>query len=140
MKPSLQMAKKPERVVEGGHLRARARWVKAGAASLVAGTLTVQQTRSQLRQVESQLHAAGQELERRKSVLAEIESDAVSLATGLVGEWVAVTDPASGALYYCNTTTGETMWDKPESFVEPPLPPGWATAYDETGEEGGGFL
>ena len=128
------MSKQPEQV--GGAPssgRAHARWIKAASAALVAGTLTVQQTRSQLRQVESQLHSAGQELERRKSALAEIESDAMSLATGLVGEWVAVTDPASGALYYCNTTTGETMWDRPESFVEAPLPAGWAEAFDETG-------
>jgi len=37
-------------------------------------------------------------------------------------DWVEETDPASGAVYYSNTITGETSWDVPVGFGSAPVP------------------
>eukprot|EP00928_Gymnodinium_smaydae_P080507 TRINITY_DN64192_c1_g1_i1.p2 TRINITY_DN64192_c1_g1~~TRINITY_DN64192_c1_g1_i1.p2 ORF type:complete len:275 (-),score=66.97 TRINITY_DN64192_c1_g1_i1:152-976(-) len=55
--------------------------------------------------------------------------------------WEAVSDPASGKIYYCNRATGESSWTPPAAPAAAPpppmmapqpgmLPPGWETAQD----------
>ena len=34
-----------------------------------------------------------------------------------------MTDPSSGRVYYANTTTGESTWERPVATVPPPPPP-----------------
>jgi len=46
-----------------------------------------------------------------------------SLLLLFLQEWVASTDPQSGRLFYLNTRTKETSWEKPAGFIPPPPPP-----------------
>ena len=48
-------------------------------------------------------------------------------------EWVDEVDPASGAVYYVNSLTGETTWERPQTpsvRVVPELPDGWIELMD----------
>ncbi|KAF7819172.1 Polyglutamine-binding protein 1 [Senna tora] len=53
--------------------------------------------------------------------------------------WVEAKDPASGAFYYYNETTGKSQWERPveaslnvQSPSPKPLPENWVEALDET--------
>lgn len=58
--------------------------------------------------------------------------------TSLPSGWVEAKDPASGASYYYNETSGKSQWERPvetSPTIQPPMPPlpeDWIEALDET--------
>lgn len=44
------------------------------------------------------------------------KKQAVAVVTGKDTEWIAVQDPASRAIYYKNTRTGQTQWEEPDAI------------------------
>ncbi|GMN56731.1 hypothetical protein TIFTF001_025844 [Ficus carica] len=58
--------------------------------------------------------------------------------TSLPSGWVEAKDPASGASYYYNETSGKSQWERPvetSPTIQPPTPPlpeDWIEALDET--------
>ncbi|OEU13171.1 hypothetical protein FRACYDRAFT_155497, partial [Fragilariopsis cylindrus CCMP1102] len=52
--------------------------------------------------------------------------------------WEEVEDPSSGTVYYYNSETGESSWDRPTSAVDDnqdipdPLPECWVETEDES--------
>lgn len=45
----------------------------------------------------------------------ESADDEISADESLPRDWIPLIDPASGETYFCNETTGEVTWDKPQS-------------------------